>query len=123
MRVLILAVIAASAPVAAAQAGPRVVIEDDVSRDNAIKCGALRASQVEALTKVGGASDVLLSNTHKAWLAYLAGQSGYNEVKVKAEIEARANSFKSSPSFHANPAAFLETIEKDCVTFEIRSPN
>lgn len=119
MRVLILAAVAALAPVAAAQPGPRVVIEDDVSHDNAIKCNALRTSQVQALAT----PDALLKNTYEAWDVYLKAQTGYDAAKVKAETEARINSFKSSPSFHANPGAFLDTLEKDCATFEIRSAN
>ncbi|MFT3723425.1 MAG: hypothetical protein QM773_07535 [Hyphomonadaceae bacterium] len=123
MRVLILAAIAAFAPVAAAQPGPRVVIEDDVSHDNAIKCSALRASQVQALADARATPDALLRNTHEAWGAYLKAQPGYDAAKAKAETEARMNSFKSSPGFYANPAAFLESLEKDCATFEIRSAN
>ena len=123
MRVLILAAIAALAPIASAQSGPRVVIEEDVSHDNVIKCSALRTSQVKALTDAGAKPDALLANTNDAWIVYLKSRPGYDAAKAKAEIEARANSFKSSPSFYANPAAFLDTLEKDCAPFEIRSPN
>jgi hypothetical protein len=121
MRVVILAAIAALAPIASAQPGPRVVIEDDVSHDNVVKCSALRSSQVKALMDAGAKPDALLANIDAAWAAYLKSQPGFDAAKAKAEIEARANGFKSSPSFYANPAAFLEGLEKDCATFEIRS--
>ena len=120
MRVLILAVIAALAPVAMAQPGPRVVVEDDVSHDNAIKCSALRTTQVRAAADAR-APDALLTNTHEAWTAYLKAQPGYDAEKTKAETEARINTFKTSPGFFADPGAFLDRLSKDCASFEIRS--
>jgi hypothetical protein len=126
MRVLILAGLAMFAPLAlsggaSAQPGPKIAIEDDVSHDNAIRCSALRAAQIEAAADAHSAPDALVRNAHDAWAAYLKSQPGHDAAKVKAETEARINNFKSSPGFSANPGAFLDNLSKDCATFEIRS--
>lgn len=121
MRALILAGLGVLAPIAAAQPGPKVTIEDDVSHDNAIKCNALRTAQMQSAADALGAPEARLRNAHDAWAAYLKSQPGHDAAKVKAETEARINGFKSSPGFLANPGAFLDAASKDCAAFEIRA--
>jgi hypothetical protein len=96
-----------------AQTAPRVTIEDDVSHANAVACAGLRAAQVEAAKKSGGAPDTLLAATHEAWMKSLAG-AGHDAGKVRQDVVAEAARLGA-----ATPAA-LAAKAKECEPFEIR---
>lgn len=104
MRLVFVAAFAAMLA-GAASAQQRVVIEDDVSHDNAMQCAAMRASQVSA-----GAPEPLVKAAHDAWLKALEAAHG---PKVRDEITALAR--KITPQQVA-------TLDEACAPFEIRLP-
>lgn len=121
MRVLILAGLVALAPAATAQA-PGITIEDDVSRENAVKCTALRSVQFVEDKRVRGSILLSLATSETVWKAYLDSQPQYGDrAKLDTDVQARIAAWKADPRYADNPLAFLKQMAGDCEPFEIRT--
>lgn len=121
MRVLILAGLVALAPAATVQA-PGITIEDDVSRENAVKCTALRSVQFVEDKRVRGSILLSLATSETVWKAYLDSQPQYGDrAKLHTDVQARIAAWKADPRYADNPLAFLKQMAGDCEPFEIRT--
>lgn len=121
MRVLIFASLVAFAPAVAAQA-PGIVIEDDVSRESAVKCTALRTVQFEEDKRVRGSILLSLATSEATWKTYIDSQPHYGDrAKLHADVQAKIAAWKADPHYAENPLAFLKQMASDCEPFEIRS--
>ena len=122
MRILILAASAALLipGVAIAQGAP-VTIEDDVSRDNAIRCGAVRTAQLQTHQRAGTAPEPLLRSTLAAWTKYLQSQPGFDAAKIDADMQATMRAWTTAAGYAENPGQFMSKMADSCKPFEIRA--
>lgn len=84
---------------------PAVTIEDDVAPENALKCAAVRMTQVDIGTRGGGASPAMVAAVD-AWL-----KSGVDPAKAKAEAQ----------KLRTTPMPEIAALGEACAPFEIKA--
>jgi len=105
MRLVLPVLVALALAGAAVAQTPAVTIEDDVSPENALKCAAVRMTQVYIGTRGGGASPAMVAALG-AWLT-----SGVDATKARAEAH----------KLRATPMPEIAAMGEACAPFEIRS--
>jgi hypothetical protein len=108
---------------AIAQTAPTVTIEDDVSRDNAIKCVAVRTAQMKAHSDRSTTPDPLLRATLAAWTKYVQSQPGFDAARVDADIQATMRAWATAAGYAENRGQFMSSMADACKAFEIRTPH
>lgn len=105
MRLVMPILIALAIAGAALAQPPAISIEDDVAPENALKCAAVRMTQVDIGTRGGGASPAMAAALD-AWL-----KSGVDRARAREEAQ----------KLRATPMPEIAALGEACAPFEIRS--